>query len=129
MTVNFEDESGIALQLDEQATARKVIEAAIDNVGCPYEAEVNLLITDGMHIAEMNRNFRGIDRETDVLSFPMLEYETPGDFAFLEDEDVQSDSFNPDTGELLLGDIVINAQRVISQAAEYGHSQIGRAHV
>ena len=61
---------------------------------------------------------QGIDRPTDVLSFPMVEYEEAGQFDFLED---QYDCFHPETGELLLGDIVISKDRVIAQAEEYGH--------
>ncbi len=70
----------------------------------------------------MNRQFRGIDEPTDVLSFPLQEYPSPGDFSRIDEDGW--DSFDPDSGELLLGDIVINADRVISQAAEYGHSQM-----
>ena len=88
---------------------------------CPYEAQVNLLVTDSENIREMNRQFRGIDAPTDVLSFPLQEYPNPGDFSQIDEEG--NDEFDPDTGELLLGDIVINAERVISQAEEYGHSQ------
>ena len=58
----------------------------------------------------------GFDRPTDVLSFPMVEYETPGDFGFLEEGG--EDCFEPDSGELMLGDIVISADKVISQAEE-----------
>ena len=68
----------------------------------------------------INKQFRGIDRATDVLSFPMLEYEVPGDFSFLEEEN--SDDFNPDTGEALLGDIIISVDKVLEQAESYGHS-------
>ena len=49
----------------------------------------------------------------------MLEYETPGDLNGIEES---ADAFNPETGELMLGDIVISKDRVISQAEEYGHS-------
>ena len=75
--------------------------------------------TQNDEIHEMNRDFRNIDRATDVLSFPMLEYETPGDFSHFESEE---DCFDPETGELLLGDIVISKEKVIAQAEEYGHS-------
>ena len=122
MTINFENESTRDLQLPLEELAATVIEEALDYVECPYEAEVNLLITDNEQIQEMNRNFRQIDRPTDVLSFPMIEYEEPGNFDFLENEELTEDCFHPETGELLLGDIVISAEKVLEQAAEYGHS-------
>lgn len=119
MTLYFEEEGDKSLPLACENLARKVIEAALDYVGCPYEAEVNLLLTENEEIRQMNRKFRGIDRATDVLSFPMIEYEVPGEFAFLEEQD---DCFNPESGELLLGDIVISKEKVTAQAEEFGHS-------
>jgi probable rRNA maturation factor len=92
----------------------------MDYAKFPYEAEVNLTLTDNEGIHTINKEFRQIDRPTDVLSFPMLSYETPGDFAFLDDEDCED--FNPDTGEALLGDIVISVDKVLEQAENYGHS-------
>ena len=68
---------------------------------------------------ELNRDYREIDRETDVLSFPMLEFEAPAVFP----EEIGEEDINPDTGEVPLGDIVINVRRVKTQAAEYGHSE------
>ena len=135
MTINVEDESGIGLPgVDTEETARRVIEAALDYEGCPYEAEVNLLLTDNKGIRVLNREHRQIDRPTDVLSFPMLTFETPADFA--EAEEAELDCFNPETGELVLGDIIISVEKAAEQAEKYGHSlereyafQIGRAHV
>lgn len=119
MTLLFEEEGDLKLSLDCKALAERVIEAASDYEKCPYETEVNLLLTMNNEIQEMNQEFRFIDAPTDVLSFPMLEYETPGDFGFLEDAE---DCFHPETGELMLGDIVISKEKVIEQAEEYGHS-------
>lgn len=119
MTLLFEEEGSLKLPLECEALAGKVIEAAIDYVDCPYEAEVNLLLTMNDEIHEMNRNFREIDHATDVLSFPMVDYEEAGNFKFLEDA---MEYFNPETGELMLGDIVISKEKVVSQAEEYGHS-------
>ena len=124
MTLNYENETDAVLDLQQEsaeALARRVIEAGLDIVDCPYEAQVSLLITDDEGIREMNRQFRSIDEATDVLSFPLQEYPAPGDFSQINEDG--SDEFDPDSGELLLGDIVINADRVVLQAEEYGHSQ------
>ena len=87
MTVLFEEEGALQLDLPCEELAGKVIEAALDYVACPYEAEVNLLLTMNNEIQEMNRNFRQIDRATDVLSFPMVDYEEAGNFDFLEESE------------------------------------------
>lgn len=102
MTLFYEEEGALKLPFDCQALAREVINGALEYIHCPYEVQVNLLLTMNDEIHEMNRDFRNIDRATDVLSFPMLEYETPGDFSHFESEE---DCFDPETGELLLGDI------------------------
>ena len=119
MTLFFEEEGALTLPLECETLARKVIETAIDFVECPYEAEVNLLLTMNEEIHEMNRDFREIDRATDVLSFPMVDYEEAGRFEHLENA---MEYFNLETGELMLGDIVISKEKVLSQAEEYGHS-------
>lgn len=119
MTLFFEEEGELKLDLPCVELAEKVINAALDYVNCPYEAEVNLLLTMNDEIQEMNRNFRSIDRSTDVLSFPMIDYEEAGNFDFLKDV---MDAFHPESGELMLGDIVISKEKVIAQAEEYGHS-------
>ena len=123
MTIIFEHEAGDMLPLNEEALASEVINASLDEIGCPYEVQVSLTITNSDGIQEMNRQFRDTDAPTDVLSFPMLEYDQPGDFAFLDEaDDDQTDVFDPESGELVLGDIVINSDRVFSQAEEFGHS-------
>jgi len=119
MTLLYEEEGAVTLPLECEKLAAEVIEATLDYVECPYEAEINLLLTMDEQIREMNLNFREIDRATDVLSFPMVDYEVPGEFDFLEERD---DCFHPETGELVLGDIVISKEKVISQAKEFGHS-------
>ncbi len=119
MTLNYEEEIEVSLDFDPQKLAEQVVEAVLDDLDCPYEAEVSLLITGPDEVQELNKRFRDKDQTTDVLSFPMNDFETEGVFDFLEEQD---DAFNPETGELLLGDIVINEQRVFSQAEEYGHS-------
>ena len=92
----------------------------LEGEGCPYEAQVSIVLTDGRGIREMNREYRGIDRETDVLSFPNVDFEEKGVFDIGEDS--EADYFAPETGELVLGDILISVDRVYGQAQEYGHS-------
>ncbi|MDE7399279.1 MAG: rRNA maturation RNase YbeY [Oscillospiraceae bacterium] len=90
-------------RLIEQCTA-----AALEEEGIEDDAEVSVTLVDNARIREMNAEFREIDRETDVLSFPL------GD-----DEGFE---VNPDTDAILLGDIVISLEKARSQAEEYGHS-------
>ena len=120
MTLLLEDECGTDLNLDPEELAARVAEETLNETFCPYEAQISLTITDDETIHDMNLRFRGVDAPTDVLSFPMLEFEHPGDFSFLEEE--EQDAFDPDSGELILGDIVISSDRVLAQAEEYGHS-------
>ncbi len=119
MNFYLEEEGSASLPFDTEETARTVIEEALVYEGCPYEAEVNLLLTTDAEIHTMNKEFRQIDAPTDVLSFPLLEYDVPGDFSGLEEE---ADAFDPESGELVLGDIVISKDRVLEQAVAYGHS-------
>ena len=119
MTIGIENESGISFDFDWEEVIRKTVLSALDYEGCPYECEVSVLLTDNAGIQEVNRDMRGIDRPTDVLSFPAAEYESPANFDGLEEQDV----FNPETGEYVVGDVMISAEKVRSQAAEYGHSE------
>ena len=109
------------IEIDYQDIASKVIEEAEDFVDCPYNCEVNLLITDNEEIQTLNKEARDIDSPTDVLSFPSIEYKAPADFSNIEEDDF---NFNPESGELVLGDIVISYDKVIEQSKEYNHSEI-----
>lgn len=120
VSIYIEEEGSVHLPFDTQKTAGLVIEKALEYEGCPYEAEVNLLLTTDTEIQAMNLSFRGIDAPTDVLSFPLMEYGVPGDFS--KAEECGRDMFHPESGELLLGDIVISKDRVLKQAEDYGHS-------
>ena len=106
---------------DYEEIIRRVVETALDYENCPYEAQVYVLLTDNEEIHQVNLEQRQIDRPTDVLSFPLAEYTRPADFSDLEER--ESDVFHPETGELMLGDILISMDKVKEQAREYGHSE------
>lgn len=119
MTLFMEEEGSVKLLFDVKETAKLMIETVLAYENCPYEAQVEFLLTTDEEIHAMNREHRGIDRATDVLSFPMLDLKTPGDLSGVEN---MPDAFDPESGELMLGDIVISKAKVIAQAEEYGHS-------
>ncbi len=121
MTINFEDEAKLDFDFDLKETAEKVIEAALDHIGLKYEVTLSLLVTDENTIKSINAKNRQIDNVTDVLSFPAMEFDVPGDFSKADNDPLL---FDPESGELILGDVVINAARVRSQAADFGHSEL-----
>ena len=124
MTVNLTEECEetllSAFDFDLAECASLVLDAFAEELSLPYEATVELTVTDDETIREVNEKERGIGRSTDVLSFPVVEYPAPGDFSVLEE--LSSEAFDPDSGELLLGDIMISAEHVTAQAEAYGHS-------
>lgn len=120
MSIIIENEYEGDITISYEKIAQEVIEAAIDYVNCPYECEVNLILVDNQMIHQVNREQRQIDRPTDVLSFPMAEYEKPGDFSKIEEDPM---AFDPESGELLLGDIMISMDKVWEQAENYGHTR------
>ena len=122
MTINIEYETDKELKLDYENIINRVINEAVDYAKCPYEAEVNVTLTDNDEIKEINAEYRNINNPTDVLSFPMVDYKEPADYDYLETEEAQISCFNPESGELLLGDIIISLERADEQAKEYGHS-------
>ncbi len=109
-------ECGIDLEGLFELCAKK----ALGYTGCPYECEADLTVTDDEEIRRLNNEFRGIDKATDVLSFPMLEFEVPGRFDI--DGNDHAGYFDPETDELVLGSIVISLERAAAQAREFGHS-------
>ena len=90
------------IKIDEEIEniVEKSIEAALKEIEFTDDYEVSVSFVGDNEIHELNRDYRGVDRTTDVLSFPM------------------DDEFTN-----MLGDIVININKVIEQAKEYGHSE------
>ena len=119
MTFNFDAEVEFKFDFDAINVYKQAVEAVLDYEKCPYETDVSLLLTDNNSIRDINKEMRDIDAATDVLSFPMSEYGSPANFDSLKDMD---DAFDPDSGELLLGDIVISIDKIIEQADSFGHS-------
>ena len=94
---------------------RRVIPAALEAEGVSFPCEVDVLFTDDEGIHAINLEQRGVDRPTDVLSFPMFDL-TAGQ------PPVDERLLDPATHRLPLGDMVISLERATAQAEEYGHS-------
>ncbi len=94
---------------------RSAAKASLEYMEFGTKVEISVMFTDNEEIQELNREHRSIDRATDVLSFPLIEYDEEG---YVIEEYMD---FNPN-GEMVLGDIVISLERAAEQAEEYGHS-------
>jgi probable rRNA maturation factor len=119
LTLLFSNEIDADFGFNLEETAHLVIDGALNYEKFPYECEISLTIVDSKTIKELNNEFRKIDKPTDVLSFPMLEFNAPGDFSDVGDD---PDTISPESGEIMLGDIVLCKEKILSQAEEYGHS-------
>ena len=97
-----------------RAFIRRVIRTALAAEGIDFPCEVDVRVTDNARIHQVNLEARGVDRPTDVLSFPAFDL-TPGELPGEEDAD-------PATGLVPLGDMMLSMEQVQAQAKEYGHS-------
>lgn len=121
MNFYVENETEEEFPFDVEELVKTLTLTVMKRLGCPYEDySLNVTFTDDEEIHAVNQEYRNIDRATDVLSFPALEFEEPGDFSKIVPED--PDCFDMETGELILGDIMISLDHAHAQAEEYGHS-------
>ena len=110
MQVLIDERAEECLGTEMEDVIRVIAADTLAYEGFSSECEVSVSVVDGAEIQTINRQFRGIDRVTDVLSFPQLTFaegEIPG---------------KNENGEIVLGDIILCLQRAKEQAAEYGHS-------
>jgi probable rRNA maturation factor len=87
---------------------RRAVVATLDFEGYENDCEISLTLTDNDGIHALNKQYRGIDAPTDVLSFPQIEYENTEE--------------PPTDNEVMLGDVVISLEKAEAQADEFGHS-------
>lgn len=105
------------IEVDEsmENLVSQVVEKVLAYEECEEDYEVSVSFVDNEEMRSLNNEYRGIDKETDVLSFPMLEF-VEGE---LGEEDEDAEYIDE---ELALGDIVISMEKVREQSEEYGHS-------
>lgn len=128
MTIYYENQTDYEFDFDYKKTANDVISKTLLLEHFNYEVEVSITFVDEENIREINKEFRDLDKSTDVLSFPMIEYDS--DYSRISDRKEEMYDFlidridikNPDTDEIILGDIVLCIPVIIMQAQEYNHS-------
>lgn len=98
---------------ESAAFIRRAVRAAVAEEGIKERCVVNVLLTDDAGIHALNREYRGVDRPTDVLSFPLNEL-IPGEF------DPEKCERDPETGDVLLGDMALSLERCAAQGEEFG---------
>ena len=99
---------------ESAALIKKAIKMALDAEGIDVPCIISVMLTDDEGIQTINREFRGVDRATDVLSFPMNEL-VPGEF------DEELCEHDMDSGAVMLGDMMISIPRCEEQGEEFGH--------
>lgn len=109
----------IEITQDMEKLIYNCIEKVLDMEGFLLKAMVDIILVDNQDIRKINLEYRDVDKATDVLSFPMLDL-NPGQ-KFL-DADTFVKDMDPDTGAVILGDIIVSMEKVKEQAEEYGHS-------
>ncbi len=102
---------------DAENLAKRCIVAAIRKYLRGYSAHVDVTMVSGEEIQTINRENRNVDKVTDVLSFPMLDMYEGVYYGDLKDE------IEPNTGDIMLGDIIICYDKILEQAEEFGHSK------
>ena len=104
LRIYFESDTSIAVSYSLKMLLRRAVAETLRYEGVESDCEVSVTFTDNEGIHALNKEYRNIDRPTDVLSFPQIDYE------------------NGETAEGSLGDIVLSLERADEQAKEFGHS-------
>ena len=113
MTNFIFDYTDETLSETEETAMKNAAVLALEKEGFKFDCEISVVITDGEGIREINREYRNIDKPTDVLSFPQYDFVSPTIFA---------DDLKEEPKPIMLGDIVIAKDVMISQAKDIGHS-------
>lgn len=99
----------VKIPLSLRSLINRVVKATLENENFKKDAEVSVSFVDNETIHKLNLEYRGKDKPTDVLSFPMT------------DGDEENGDIDLSTGAVMLGDIIISAEKAMEQANEYGH--------
>ncbi|NLN47750.1 MAG: rRNA maturation RNase YbeY [Clostridiales bacterium] len=106
----------VDIETDDKKFIESIIGTVFDCENCTANFEISVSLVNNEEIKGLNKQYRNIDSPTDVLSFPMIDYNE------LSNGFIRGDFLNESKKEVLLGDIVISMNKVVEQAESYGHS-------
>lgn len=116
--MNHQIKIGFETEVEDAQGVRDLIRTCatrvLESEGVPFDAEIDVTVVDADSIRQLNAEYRDKDAVTDVLSFPMYE--------FLNGEPQEELEAEPDTGCVMLGDMILCYTRAVEQAVEFGHS-------
>ncbi len=107
MKILFDNRTEYDFDCEKENLIENVAKAVLESENFSLNTEISFSIVSNKEIRQINKKYRNIDKETDVLSFPLIDF---------ENEEI------PNKGTIILGDIIISIEKAISQAKEYGHS-------
>ncbi|URZ01145.1 rRNA maturation RNase YbeY [Clostridium felsineum] len=119
-------QKSIKVEESLENTLKEVIDYALKEEGVKIDYEVSVIFVDNETIREINKENRNVDKVTDVLSFPMLDYDEDKVFKDMYTEYEFEDEYF-DCGNLVLGDIALSLEKAEEQSTEYGHSFLREA--
>ena len=129
--IDFINDNKYKFDFDEVRLSKKIAKTVFEMEKCPYDFSFSISLVSNRKIRTINRNERGIDKATDVLSFPNLEYNTPANFkkyvktkkgGSTKNALIDISVLDADNKTIFLGDVVISYDTLIKQAKLYNHS-------
>lgn len=109
---------GFETAVEEEQSVSELIRTCalrvLESEGVPFDAEIDVTVVDAEAIRQLNAEYRDKDAVTDVLSFPMYEF-----LNGVPQEELEAE---PDSGCVMLGDMILCYTRAVEQAAQFGHS-------
>lgn len=115
MIIIENEQDKVILDKKIERLIEKTIELCMKSEKLEKDYEISVLIVDDEEIRDINKEHRNIDKSTDVLSFPMVDFK---DGKLISDEG----DYDLEMGELILGDIIISAETAMTTGGSYGHS-------
>ena len=121
--INYNDINKFNFDFDIKVLSKRLLKKILEIENISYDISINLSIVSLGKIKKINKEYRGINNSTDVLSFPNIDFKRPSSFSkFINNGVYDVSIIDLNSKTIFLGDIVICFQKVISQSKNYNHS-------